>query len=125
MADELHASREHPREDQTPMPTTVIIDALPGPSSLASHRSKWSAASGAARVGALEIALAMLAAACTEAPGAPVAATVTTAPSKPGPYIALGDSYTSGPDTPTQVGAPAGCQPPTATTRPCLPSTSG
>ncbi|MFI1355169.1 SGNH/GDSL hydrolase family protein [Streptomyces sp. NPDC020898] len=38
----------------------------------------------------------------------PVAATPQKAPAN-GPYVALGDSYTSGPNIPSQATAPAGC----------------
>lgn len=48
------------------------------------------------------------------APGS-IASASTSAPSKPatlthGNYVALGDSYTAGPDIPTQGGTPAGCE---------------
>jgi lysophospholipase L1-like esterase len=36
-------------------------------------------------------------------------ATAVVDPAPQGPYVALGDSYTSGPDIPDQVGTPAGC----------------
>lgn len=110
MADELHVSRGHLGRAQTPLPAAVVAGTPPERSPSASRRPKKSVASGAARVGVPAIAVALLLAACTAAPGAPVAKAVTTAPPKPGPYVALGDSYTSGPDIPTQVGAPAGCR---------------
>lgn len=40
---------------------------------------------------------------------APAAGTRTDAAAK-GPYVALGDSYTSGPEIPDRTGTPAGCE---------------
>jgi lysophospholipase L1-like esterase len=72
------------------------------------------------RHGAPTVAAALLLlAACsspggTQASGGPSArkpSPATSTPSTPqGPYVALGDSYTSGPEIPEQVGSPAGCE---------------
>lgn len=40
----------------------------------------------------------------------PAPKTASTPSAPQGPYVALGDSYTSGPDIPEQVGDPAGCE---------------
>jgi lysophospholipase L1-like esterase len=65
-------------------------------------------------VGIPAIAGMLLLAACTSTHGAvsPVGnvATASTTAAQRGPYVALGDSYTSGPGIPDQVGDPAGCQ---------------
>ena len=53
---------------------------------------------------ALAVATALFLGACSS----PHAITVVD-PTPQGPYVALGDSYTSGPDIPDQVGTPAGC----------------
>ena len=53
---------------------------------------------------ALAVATALFLGACSS----PHAVTVVD-PTPQGPYVALGDSYTSGPDIPDQVGTPAGC----------------
>lgn len=64
---------------------------------------------------ALALALVLSSAACSGSPsdGGPKNPTHTATPKatpKPlGPYVALGDSYTSGPGIPDQVGEPAGC----------------
>jgi lysophospholipase L1-like esterase len=47
--------------------------------------------------------------AATAATAAGAATTAAGAAAKP-VYVSLGDSYTSGPDIPTQVGTPSGCQ---------------
>jgi hypothetical protein len=49
----------------------------------------------------------LLLAACSSSPAAVPAPKPT--PTSQGPYVALGDSYTSGPQIPDQVGSPAGC----------------
>ena len=74
-----------------------------------------------AGVWALAVAGVLLTAACSGGTGggatgaaartnsaAPGTASATPALSQ-GPYVALGDSYTSGPQIPTQVGTPSGC----------------
>jgi len=67
-------------------------------------------------VGVPAVAGVLLLAACTSTHGdaSPVgnanAATASTATAQRGPYVALGDSYTSAPGIPDQVGDPAGCQ---------------
>jgi lysophospholipase L1-like esterase len=59
---------------------------------------------------AAAVAAALLLAACsTPHNGAAPKPTPTPTPTPHGPYVALGDSYTSGPDIPNQVGSPAGC----------------
>ena len=58
------------------------------------------------RAGTVAVASALLLAACTGSPaGVPTAAHPPS-----GPYVALGDSYTSAPGVPDQTGTPAGCQ---------------
>ena len=58
---------------------------------------------------ALAVPVALLLTACTATHGATtVKATVAAQPVSP--YVALGDSYTSAPQVPNQVGTPAGCQ---------------
>ncbi|HEU5332398.1 MAG TPA: SGNH/GDSL hydrolase family protein [Actinocrinis sp.] len=69
---------------------------------------------------AVALTLTLFLAACSGSPGAtPAAAARTNAPAHPdpkatpthslNPYVALGDSYTSGPGIPDQVGQPSGC----------------
>jgi len=47
---------------------------------------------------------------CTDAHGSTFTGATQAAAAKQGPYVALGDSYTSGPDIPNQIGTPVGCQ---------------
>ena len=63
--------------------------------------------------GGMAAATVLLLAACSGAHGVvpPTSATstISSAAAARGPYVALGDSYTSGPEIPDQVGVPAGC----------------
>lgn len=60
------------------------------------------------------LAALLLLAACSSPAGTgtqkPSPRTVSTPSTPQGPYVALGDSYTSGPEIPEQVGDPAGCE---------------
>jgi lysophospholipase L1-like esterase len=66
----------------------------------------------AARTGLSVAGLALLLAACSVASHATsrAAGKPTTADVLPGSYVALGDSYTAGPDIPDQTGGTAGCE---------------
>ena len=109
MADELHVSREHPRRDQTPMPTTVITDTAPESSASASHRSKWSTASGAARVSAGDRVSHAGSRLCRGA-GWAGGGDRDDCSAQAGPGRCARRLAHPGPDIPTQVGAAAGCQ---------------
>jgi lysophospholipase L1-like esterase len=77
-----------------------------------------SVAAAAARAAGAGVAAGLLLAGCsaTHTSAAPKPTPTPTPTRKPtptstprGPYVALGDSYTSGPDIPNQTGSPAGC----------------
>jgi hypothetical protein len=93
------------------MPTTKVRSsdtphALPGSRYIRSRRRPTARRFRLRlRYGVPAIAGMLLLAACSTAHGA-------ARPSRlpRGAYVALGDSYTAGPDIPDQVGTPAGCQ---------------
>jgi len=88
------------------MATTKSAPAEPSPS-----RSRPAFSRPAFFAGVSTIAGMLLLAACTSTHGAVSPAGVaSSAKAERGPYVALGDSYTSGPGIPDQVGVPAGCQ---------------
>ena len=80
-----------------------------GPRAPRRHRTRLAS-------GALALTVGLLLAACTPADSTSTPAHAPASSPKPrptptpsGPYAALGDSYTSGPGIPDQVGTPAGC----------------
>ena len=80
-----------------------------GPRAPRRHRTRLAS-------GALALTVGLLLAACTPADSTSTPAHAPASSPKPrptptpsGPYAALGDSYTSGPGIPAQVGTPAGC----------------
>ncbi|MGD0700324.1 MAG: SGNH/GDSL hydrolase family protein [Trebonia sp.] len=124
---------------RTPLscPTDEKEDGVPGhdtphekPPPTSSHhgqpggrRRGWSSGRRAACTALSAAGIALLLAACSTASDPTASATGTAAPARTsaaartspaaglirGSYVALGDSYTSGPDIPDQTGATAGC----------------
>lgn len=80
------------------------------PQSEVRHRARLTCVPRAMRSVAPALAATLLLAACTAAHGTVTKPAAAAPPPQLDSYVALGDSYTSAPQVPQQVGDPAGCQ---------------